>query len=176
MEDQPRDPRFYQFLNAVRTDLEEAARLIASDPSIINAMSGLGETALHYLVVENDFDAVEWLRQHGSDIDPTNIFGNTALEEAAALGYLKMCQYLVEHGANPRHICLIPHGETSPLSNAASVGQIDVLKYLLSLFDANEDLNRYFSDMEIYRILEHHPKSAAILKASGLKMDVEFRP
>jgi ankyrin repeat protein len=176
MEEQQRDPRFYQLRNAVRADLEEAARIVAADPSIVQAKNSLGETALHYLVVENDFEAVEWLRLRGSDIDPTNINGNTPLDEAAVLGYLEMCQYLVSHGANPRHINHIPHGDTSTLYMAASSNQIDVLKYLLGLLGGDESLNRYFSDLEIFYINEHSPQSAEILKARGLDMDVEFRP
>jgi hypothetical protein len=167
----PRDPRFYQIRNAVRTNLKEAARLVATDPSIVHAKNGAGETALHYLVVENAFAEVEWLRQHGADIDPATYFGETALMEAAGLGNLKMGKYLVSHGANPRHISPAPFGTASALSSAAQNEQIKVVKYLLGLLDAGEDINQYFSDDDAYtiRISKRCPRSAKILLARGLR-------
>ncbi len=161
MDAKPADPRFYQIRDAACTNRGEAARLISTDPEIIHARNGLGETALHFLVVENAFATVEWLRQNGSEIDPINNFGNTPLVEAAGLGYLEMCAYLVDHGANPRHICPNPNGTTtSAFSNAAQSEQIAVLNYLLGLLNADEDINVYFSDLDAFFISQNNPQAA----------------
>ena len=60
---------------AVSNDLAEAEQLFRDDPEMIHATNSLGETPLHYLAIENDLEAVDWLRREGASIDTTNDFG-----------------------------------------------------------------------------------------------------
>ena len=83
MADAPTDPRFYQLRNAAYADRSAARELIANDASIVEAKNSIGETALHFLVVENQLEAVEFLAQHGSDVNNRNDFGTPAIIEAA---------------------------------------------------------------------------------------------
>ncbi len=64
-----KDTRFYELRNAAFTDLPLARKLIQDDPTIVTAKNSMGETTFHFLVVENQFEAVEFLVQHGSDIN-----------------------------------------------------------------------------------------------------------
>ncbi len=72
--------------------------MIEADPSIVDAMNSLEETALHFLVVENRLEAVEFLAKHGSDVN-----GKTAailpIEEAARIGHVEMVDLLIRLGA-----------------------------------------------------------------------------
>ena len=122
---------------------------------------------MHFLVVENAHHAVEFLRSHGSAIDTENDFGNTPLVDAATLGYLEMCRYLVDRGANVRHVSA--ESGDSAFSRAASAERIDVLSYLLGLLSPDEDLNFLFSDVDAEVILDYHACSAELLVSRGLR-------
>lgn len=100
MANSPTDPRFYQLRNAAYTDLAAARELIANDASIVEAKNSIGETALHFLVVENQLEAVKFLAQAGSDVNNHNDFGTPAIIEAAQLGYGEMVELLLKLGAN----------------------------------------------------------------------------
>jgi len=167
MTDSAPDPRFYQLRDSAYGDIETAKQLIAADPSILEARSGIGETALHFLVVENELEAVEFLRTQGSKIDTKNDFGDTPLMDAATLGRLEMCQYLIRHGADFRHVSAYDGG--SAFSEAATSEKFDVLTYLLGLLTPDEDLNFLFSDVDAEIIMDYHKTSAQPLLNRGLK-------
>ena len=93
------DPRFYLLRNAACWNLEEAHRLVLEDPTIVEARNSIGETALHFLVVENALEAVAFLAQHGSQVNTRNAFRNSALSEAVQLGYVEMVELLLPLGA-----------------------------------------------------------------------------
>ncbi len=96
------DPRFYLLRDvAAAGDYEAAGQMIEQDPTIVAAKNSIGETALHFLVVENYLEAVEFLAGHGSDVNSRNDFGQSALYEAAQLGYLEMIDLLLRLGARP---------------------------------------------------------------------------
>lgn len=163
------EKRFFLIRDAAHFDREEAERLVAAYPDIIHARNGIDETALHFLAVENDLPAVEWLRQKGAAIDSVNRFSETPLLDAASLGYLGMCQYLVEHGANPRHMTVRKGGVNSAFSKAAYHEHIEVLHYLMSLIRADEDINQYLGNVEAEMILKYKPGIAEILVGRGLR-------
>ena len=139
------------------------------DPDIVHARNGIGETALFFLAVGNDLAAVEWLGRKGAAVDTVDICGATPLMHAASLGYLEMCRYLVDHGANPRHVAPRRGGNNSAFSEAAYHEHVEVLNYLLSLLPEDEDINQYFGNVQAEMILKHKPGIAAILVSKGLK-------
>lgn len=98
----PSEPRFYLLRNAAAAgDYETARRMIEQDPDIVAARNSIGETALHFLVVENHGEAVTFLAGHGAEVNPRNAFGQSALYEAAQLGYVEMIDLLLRLGAKP---------------------------------------------------------------------------
>lgn len=93
------DERFYHLRNAAYANLPLARKLIQDDPTIVSARNSLGETALHFLVVENQSEAVEFLAKHGSDVNTKNDFDASAIVEATRLGCVEMVDLLLNLGA-----------------------------------------------------------------------------
>jgi len=95
-------PEWYQLRDALeQTDFVAAAALLAKDPRLIDERNGIGETVLHFLAVENNQPAVEWLHARRADPNATNEFGVPLLFEVAELGYRDLFVWLLEHGADP---------------------------------------------------------------------------
>ena len=66
------DPReaAYRFIRVCSQSLATAALMLDEDPSLLNAGTGIGETPLHYLAVENALEWVRWLVTRGAVVDP----------------------------------------------------------------------------------------------------------
>jgi len=164
------DPRFYAIRNAAYADLDEASRLLASDPTLIHVENSIGETACHFLVVENEFPSVEWLLGQGAEINTQNDFGNTPLMEAATLGYFEMCRFLLAHGAD---LSIKDKTDDTAISGVAYRGRQKVLELLLSYLPPEADINDYFHWVMVEMILEKGGAIAEILKARGLQVSEE---
>ena len=158
MQAETSDPRFYRLRDAALWDHAEADRLVATDPTIVDARNPIGETALHFLVVEDERRAVEWLLNRGAAADPVNDFGATPLMEAATLGHVEMCRFLLERGANPRTRdtegntaiayavqSLVLEREQPDPSSAERLRTSAVVELLLGLVPPDESINDYFS-------------------------------
>ena len=79
----------YRLIRACFESLDEARELLRREPTLISALTGLGETPLHFLAVEDQLDAVKLLFDQGAAVNTLNRFGNSALAEAASLGYVE---------------------------------------------------------------------------------------
>jgi len=159
------DPRFFAFRNAVYSDLKTAGEMLASDPGLLRVRNGIGETVMHFLVVENGLETVAWLIGKGAEVDTKNEFGQTPLMEAASLGLIEMCRLLIAHGANFRYL---NSREESVFSAAAESDQAEALEYLLGLLLPGENINPFFSNVDAEMALSRSPKSAALLTPRGL--------
>ena len=76
-----------------------ARKLVAEHPEVLNLRTGLGETALHYLAVENYANAVQLLVDLGADINVRNNFGKSPLQEAIQVGATQTIAVLRRAGA-----------------------------------------------------------------------------
>jgi len=95
-------PEWYQLRDALeQADFVTAAALVEKVPPLIDERNGIGETVLHFLAVENNQPAVEWLHARRADLNATNKFGTPLLFEVADLGYRDLLVWLLQHGANP---------------------------------------------------------------------------
>jgi ankyrin repeat protein len=160
------DPRFHAFRDAVASDPQVAAEMLAQDSVVLRLRNELGETAMHFFAVEDAAREVIWLIEHGSEVDSQNQFKQTPLMEVAGMGRLEMCQLLVSLGASFGYVSSL--GE-SVLSAAASTDEVEVVKYMLSLIPIEVDINSYFDNVEAEMTLKHSPKSAGLLTLRGLK-------
>ena len=96
-----RDPRFNEFLETLWVmDVDRASAMISETPNVLELRSGIGETPLHYLAVENHVDAVKWLHERGSSIDTKNEFGTPVVFEVAVLGYRELLLWFLERGVD----------------------------------------------------------------------------
>jgi len=93
------EERIIQLINAFMEDTEHALHLLDEDPGLVQVKTSIGETALHYLAVENQIEAVEMLYERGADINTVNDCGGTPLSDAASLGCVEQVQILLERGA-----------------------------------------------------------------------------
>jgi len=96
-------PEWYQFRDVLeRADFSAASTLLDRDSSLLHEGNGIGESVLHFLAVENNQPAIEWLHARGADLNTTNEFGTPLLFEVAQLGYRDLLLWLIEHGADPK--------------------------------------------------------------------------
>src|SRR5258706_15449938 len=76
-----------------------ARKLVKDHPEVLNLRNSLGETALHYLAVENRADAVQLLIDLGADVNVGTHFGRTALQEARIVKARETIEVLERAGA-----------------------------------------------------------------------------
>ena len=160
------DPRFYAFRDAAFYDKAEAARMLAEDPSLVGVKNSIGETAMHYLAVENELASVEWLLDRGADVNTRNDFGGTPLMDSASLGYREICEMLLKRGADMAMQDI--NGDTA-ISKAAQTGERSVLIMLLNRIPADADINAYFDDISAESMLKDGGPIADLLADRGLK-------
>jgi ankyrin repeat protein len=124
----------YRLINACFASLDDAASLLSGEPTLLCARTGLGETALHYLAVEDQLPSVKWLIEQGAEVNVVNSVGTTPLSDAASLGYLQMVSLLLSRGARVNRA-----GESEPtLHSAVRGGSADIVEALLA---AGVDVN-----------------------------------
>ena len=94
-------PEWKVFRNALADhDFALAEQLVSKNPDLIRLTNTLGETALHWLAVEDDTEAVHWLMKHGADANTRNKFGTPMLFEVALLEYKELLRWLLANGAD----------------------------------------------------------------------------
>lgn len=118
----------YRLIRACMTSLEAAEELLKAEPSLISERTGLGETPLHYLAVEDQLEAVRFLHERGASVEIVNEFGESALKEAILLGYLELARYLLQNGAN---IHTVDQRGESCLHAAVRSGDTQLVKLVL---------------------------------------------
>ena len=97
----PACPEWYELRDLVADKkFEEAAALLARQPSLRIAVNGIGETVLHYLAVENDEQGVSWLLLQGFDINTRNKFGTPVVFEVAQLDHKGLLGWFISKGAD----------------------------------------------------------------------------
>jgi ankyrin repeat protein len=69
----------------------------------VNAFDEIGKTPLHYAVLGEHFEIVDWLLRHGAKINAQDerVIGDTPLGEAASSCSLRMARLLITAGADP---------------------------------------------------------------------------
>ena len=161
----PADSRFYDLRDAACADLSLAAALIQADPTILDARNSIGETAFHFLVVENEVEIAKWMLDRDAAVNARNHFGATPLIEAAGLGYLNMCKLLLKHGADlrMRNDC----GDTA-IATAAENGKVAVMKFLMKQIGDDEQICSYFSSLTLSLVIREKSRVAELLKAREL--------
>lgn len=76
-----------------------ARKLIKEHPYALELRTGIRETAMHYLAVENYPEAVSLLIELGADPNTKNEFGHSALEEAISVNATETVEVLKTAGA-----------------------------------------------------------------------------
>jgi len=96
-------------------------------------------------------NVVQYLVEHGANINARTKFENTALMGASLFGHLDIVKYLIKHGANVNN--QNAGGETA-LMRAAGQKHLDIVKYLI-LYGANIDTSNRFGDTALMKGAYH---------------------
>ena len=115
-------------MDAAVRNPERASQLRREAPELLDARWLHQETALHFLAVENQPDAVSFLAASGMDVDATNAFGDTALIDVVFIGNVAMSARLLELGADPNAKSEL---RGCPLHIAVQLGREDLVELLL---------------------------------------------
>lgn len=116
-------------VDACWADPAAAERFLAQHPTAVRAVDGTGETALHYLAVENHLAGVTFLADRGADVNAPAGMGSTPLHHAAQLDYANMVRLLLARGADPN--AADDNGDR-PLHAACQSGGGDVVAALIA--------------------------------------------
>ncbi len=104
------NPLFDQLVDAAAVNQPAAEQLLHEHPELIHVTNRLGETALHFLAVEDYADGVVFLARHGAPVNARNGSHRTPLMEAAMVGATEVVRALLACGADPS--VQTPDGDT----------------------------------------------------------------
>jgi ankyrin repeat protein len=104
------NPLFNQLVDAAVLDQPAAEQLLGEHPELIHLRNRLGETALHFLAVEDYAEGVAFLVRHGAPVDTVDYSHRTPLMDAAMVGATRTVRHLLACGANP--FVSTPDGDT----------------------------------------------------------------
>ena len=119
--------------------MDAGVEALKEHPELVRARTGLGETPLHHLVVENQLDAVNLLIAHGANVNTVSDVKGTPLSEAASLGYEEMVNLLLANGAS----LSLPNQESPTIIEAVRSGNVNVVDLLIkhgATLDVRDDL------------------------------------
>jgi ankyrin repeat protein len=127
----------HRLIAAAFASPEAMRALLRREPHLLEERTGLGETPLHYLAVENQLRAVALLVEAGAEVNTLNSCGGTPLSDAASLGYDELVAYLLAHGAKLH----VPGQEEPVLHSAVRGGSVATVRRLLEAGAPIDELN-----------------------------------
>lgn len=92
-------PNLIKLIQFAVRDPKLTRKHVKDHPGVLNLRTGIGETALHWLAVENYADAVQLLIDLGAEVNVTNEFGDSALQEAIQVNAKETVEVLRRAGA-----------------------------------------------------------------------------
>ncbi|VEN60174.1 unnamed protein product [Callosobruchus maculatus] len=118
----------------------------------------------------NRFDIIEYIRRNYRE-HTVDAQGNTALHYATWKGHFRSIKYLLENGDDV-NINSVNHKGETPLDNAIEENRIDVIKYLMSDYNAQARLPQNqatYSNMRLLINMETH-----LLRMAAKSRDMLF--
>ena len=153
-----------RILRAFFTSVEDGLRLLDAEPDLQNTRTGLGETPLHYLAVEDHIEAIKALvERKGANVNTLNDFGGSPLSEAAGLGYVGLVKYLLSVGAKPQ----LPKQKESVLHAAVRSGSTELVKIILDAGAAVNDVESLDETALHVAAEDDHLEIVRLLLAAG---------
>ncbi|SRR5712692_5510784 len=151
-------------IRAVPRGPDAVRELLQEQPDLLRAKtSGMGESALHHLAIENALSAVRTLAAAGADVNCQDSSGGTPLMAAAQLYLVDMVALLLELGADPRAKNEDSDTALHFASRRGAERIVDLLIQAGADIHARNDLGESILDLalprkrsEIVRILSRH--------------------
>ncbi|PNW82545.1 hypothetical protein CHLRE_06g283300v5 [Chlamydomonas reinhardtii] len=114
-------------------DAARVTEVLKAFKADINTPGPDGDTALHLACLYGHEDCVRALLAGGADANAVNKEdGSTALHDAAAGGYLEICEIILEKGNAKKLISRFDEDGESALHTAARGNHLDVVKFLIA--------------------------------------------
>ena len=110
----------------------------------------MGETAFHYVVVEDRIDLAEILLAAGSDVNTQTRFGSTPLMDAVQSGYLDMTRWLIGKGADLETKDSL---EETALVKATENDRAPLFDFLIGL-PRSHPIDFYYDDLSARRVYD----------------------
>lgn len=130
-----------KLIRAFFKSVDDGLGLLRAEPELMNERTGVGETPLHYLAVENHIEGVRTLVEFGAEVNTSDDFDQTPLAAAAFLGHEDLVRYLLSVGAKCE-----PAGGLNPiLIDAVRSGNLEIVRMLV---DAGADVNQVDNILE----------------------------
>ena len=117
-----------EFMAYTLNDRPKAKELLKQHPEVLDARCLWGETALHYLAIENYGDEIRFLCELGFDVNVTDFTDMPVLLSVALGGHVDIARTLLEFGAEPN--ASHPYLDNA-LHWAASGGSVELVDLLL---------------------------------------------
>ena len=147
--------------------------LLNSGANIDAGLHEFGVSALHCAVRANAVDQVKKLLERGAIPNNVQLFSETPLHTAAAMGYEECTRLLVSHGAC-LEVLMGPMKMTA-LHLAAQDGNVDSLQVLVSGGSSVDARNARGQSALHLAALAQSPETVEVLLKSG-KQNLFFRP
>lgn len=142
--------RFRQFIEDIFMDVDAAIKKTNKDHELAKICNENGETAFHYVVIENRIDLAEKLLSVGFDINAQDYAGATPLMRSVQLNYYEMTKWIVENDAN---LELKDEHENTALSYATSNDLYPIFELLIVL-PRKKTIDYYYPDIEALNVFE----------------------
>ncbi|MGH9520538.1 MAG: ankyrin repeat domain-containing protein, partial [Terriglobales bacterium] len=145
--------------------------LVTANPAVVNSRDKMGETPLHLAAKSDHSDVVEFLLDHGADVNARDSNGGfTPLDLAlSSFHYKDVLELLIARGAN---VNTASKQGITPLEEAVMRDQKDAIELLLS---KGADINAQDSGGNtalLWALLMGHSDAAKILIAVGADVNV----
>ncbi len=163
---------FYELRDLLLASPHEAVSEIKKDRALLDARSGLGETLLHWMAIEDVVSAVVTLLDLGSVIDTVNHFGSTPLQDAVQLGRTELCLELLARGASVTHVNNA--GESVISTSTILKRHTQLIEALLDRLPSAIPLSDVIDDMTLEDIRHRDDPVAALLRARGIPKSTYF--
>ncbi len=89
-------------------------------------------TPFQLAVMHGNLEACEYLYGKGADIDTTIYHGESMLQHAARSGCIPLFNFILKHSKN-KDVNIPDDDKWTPLHEAASIGNVPMVKHLLDL-------------------------------------------
>ncbi len=160
------DPSLAIFAAAIQGDCAQLESLLASNRSLLSALSTDGWTPLHLAAFFGKIDAVRLLLNKGASVTTrsTNAMENLPLHAAAAGRHADIVKLLLDHGASAD---ARQHGGWTPLQAAAQNGDLESARVLIAAgadVQARADNNQTALDLALTKA---HQAMVDFLESNG---------
>ena len=122
----------------------EVIKYLIENGADLDTPNVAGQSPLMIAALRNHRDSVELLAKRGADVNFGSSTGLTPLHAVCVKGYLEIVKLLIRLGARAEFLTPTPDLQVAfrtpcPLFQAAAYGQLDVVRYLLSLPECTPD-------------------------------------